>query len=214
MLVSAAFSVSSRSVVTTSLRTASQQYVDIEVQWLWQSNRSRGFNSRIRDLIWDFRLKIGIEIWDFGLEIALYIAKDLRFCIWIICSTCIHSRSLETDCIPYVKPVMIQSTGLSLPRLQHSPDEMKNSHWFHFLVSGSCLHTYASVTKQHMPNLVLVAADDMTAESNASLYEVTRLQADCLQNSSVPKARIQGGAKKRGHPISLQIFWKLYDRIA
>ena len=25
---------------------------------------------------------------------------------------------------------------------------------------------------------------------------------------------LQGGAKKRGHPISLQIFWKLHDRIA
>ena len=35
-----------------------------------------------------------------------------------------------------------------------------------------------------------------------------------LQHLCVFHARVQGGAKKRGHPISLQIFWKFHDRIA
>ena len=38
---------------------------------------------------------------------------------------CVHSLWLYVDCSPYIKPVMMQSTGWSLPWLQRSPNEMK-----------------------------------------------------------------------------------------
>jgi len=38
-------------------------------------------------------------------------------------STCVHSQSSEADCNPYMKLVMMKSTGWSLPRLQHLPNE-------------------------------------------------------------------------------------------
>ena len=38
-------------------------------------------------------------------------------------SPSVHLQSSEADCIPYMKSVMTQSTGWSLPRLQHLPNE-------------------------------------------------------------------------------------------